>query len=262
MTLKVRCLLFFLLCLSSCKSEKEAPELPLFFESRSVVQNLGEGCEQPKNDCPGISIFYPKAAGPEEISEKINKAVEEHIITLISSEESPGISSLKELTDRFIADYENTARDFPQEPSWEAYIFGRIYYKGEHLISIGMNSEIFMGGAHGYRGLTFINLDPGTGEKYSHEELFTPGFKDLVEKKFREEQEIPPDAEINSTGFWFENEEFHLPANIGFEQNKVLLIYNAYEIAAYSAGDIYMEIPKEEVESHLKVNTFAEILPE
>ena len=125
-----------------------------------------------------------------------------------------------------------------------------------------MNSEIFMGGAHGYRGLSFLNFDPGTGEVYSHQDIFTPEFKDLVEKKFREEQSIPPEANINSTGFWFEDESFHLPSNIGFENNKVLLVYNAYEIAAYSAGDIYIEIPKEEIESYLKVNTFAENTPE
>lgn len=101
--------------------------------------------------------------------------------------------------------------------------------------------------------LPFLNFDPTTGKQYSQEELFTPEFTDFIEDIFRKEQNIPAEENINSTGFWFENDTFHLPENIGFEEEKVILIYNSYEIAPYAAGDIYMEIPIEEVRPFLQI---------
>ena len=244
-------LLFILL--ASCKSDKDSSETTLFFENKSIVETAGENCARLENNCSIISMHFPIAAGTSEISEELNREIKEEIIDIISSVEGSRPASLEDLAENFIEDYRKTSGDFPQEPSWEAYVNGRIYHKDENLISVGINSEIFRGGAHGYRGLTFLNFNPETGELYTYEDLFTPEFKEYAENVFRQKQEIPEGENINSTGFWFENDTFQLPSNIGFEEDKVLLVYNAYEVAPYSAGNFYIEIPKEEVESFLKV---------
>lgn len=242
-------LIFF----AACKSDKKEPENTLFFENETLVKTQGEDCHIPQNQCAIISIDYPVATGPQGISKRINSSVKEYIIGIISSEAAEQISSLEELADDFIEDFIHTAEDFKEEPAWEAYINGRIYSKDDALISIGINSEIFRGGAHGYRGLSFLNFNPETGEQYSHDDLFTPEFRDYTEKIFREQQGIPAGEDINSTGFWFENNAFQLPQNVGFEKDNILLVYNAYEVAPYSAGNFYIEIAREEVESYLKL---------
>lgn len=245
---------FFLLLLflTSCAEEKEKKDLPLRFEKESIVKKAGQNCDTAEYDCTIISLEVVKAKGAE-ISENINAQLEEHVIQLISSEEEPAASSLEELSENFISDYREAAESFSEEPPWEAYLNENVYLKSEELLSIGITTEIFSGGAHGYKTLTFLNFNPKTGEKYSAEELFTPEFSEFVEEKFRSKFDIPSEENINSTGFWFENDQFRLPENIGFEEDKVILVYNSYEIAPYAFGDVYMEIPMEEVRPFLKI---------
>lgn len=241
------------LIFSACKSDKKEPEPILFFENQSLTKSEGEACEKPENQCTVISIDYPVATGPKDVSEKINNSLQEYIIDIVTTVEDSSTSTFEELADNFIADYINTAKSFPEEPTWEAYVSGSITQESEHLVSISLNSEIFRGGAHGYRALSFLNFNPETGERYSHDDLFTPEFKGYAEKIFRREQEIPAEENINSTGLWFENDVFQLPLNIGFDGENVILIYNAYEVAPYAAGNFHIEIPKEEVQPYLKV---------
>ena len=246
-----RIFLLFLL-LNSCAEEKEKKDLPLRFEKESIIKKAGQNCDTAEYDCTVISLEVVKAKGAE-VSENINAKLEEHVIQLISSEENPAATSLEQLSENFISDYKEAAESFSEEPPWEAYLNENVYLKSEDVVSIGITAEIFSGGAHGYKTLTFLNFNPKTGERYSADDLFTPEFTVFVEEQFRSKYDIPSEEHINSTGFWFENDIFHLPENIGFEKDKVILVYNSYEIAPYAAGDIYMEIPLEEVRPFLKI---------
>ncbi|GHA36270.1 hypothetical protein GCM10007103_17220 [Salinimicrobium marinum] len=253
MTSKYFYFALLLVFVTACKSDKKEPENILFFENESLTKSEGEACEKPENQCTVISLDFPVATGPDEVSGRINKTLENYIIEIVSSVEDTTTTSLEELADDFIADYLSTTSDFPEEPTWEAYVTGKVFYTSANLISIGINSEIFRGGAHGYRALSFLNFNPENGAQYFQEDLFTPEFKDYAEMVFREDQDLPEEDNINSTGFWFEEDTYQLPVNIGFDEDNVILIYNAYEVAPYSAGNIHIEIPKEEVESYLKV---------
>jgi hypothetical protein len=252
MTRRILQILMIVLLFSACQDEKKPAEIPLRFEKQSIVKKAGENCETAEYDCTVISLEVLKAKGPQEISEKINNTLEDHVISTISSEEDPNIRTLEELTHSFISDYKKAVQSFSSEPPWEAYLNQSLYHQDEQLLSIGITAEIFSGGAHGYKSLSFLNFDPQTGEQLSWKDIFTPEFKNYAEQLFRKEYDIPTEENINSTGFWFENEAFHLPANIGFTEEEVILVYNSYEIAPYADGDFYLEIPMEEVRPFLK----------
>ncbi|MBT8296515.1 MAG: DUF3298 and DUF4163 domain-containing protein, partial [Gramella sp.] len=168
----------------------------------------------------------------------------------------------EELAENFIEDYKEAASEFPEyELAWEATINGKIFYRSAKVISVKFNTDIFTGGAHGYRSTNYINFDPETGRILSIEDLFTSDFQDMVEKDFREKQEIPGGENINSTGMLFENDEFHLPENIGINEELVILHYNAYDIAPYANGNFILTYPKAEIEQYLKIKeTTAEAL--
>lgn len=241
------------LLLISCQDQEKKKTPKLTFEKETLVRTLGENCEAEVYDCTVISLEVIKASGPEPVSGKINNALRHHAITLLSPEEDPEIATLEELAEQFIADYKRAASDFSQEPPWEAYLNASIYKKEQNLLSVGISTEIFSGGAHGYKSLTFLNFDLESGEILHWKDIFKPEFKSFAERKFRSEQKIPENTSINSTGLWFENDRFQLPDNIGFTEEEVILIYNAYEIAPYAAGDFYMEIPLEEVRPFMKI---------
>ncbi len=244
--------IFIVSCQDEKQDRKEEKKVPLRFEKESIVKKTGENCDTREYDCTIISLEVVRAKGPAEVSEEINQALDSHVISLVSSEEDPSVPNLERLANKFILDYRQAAENFSEEPPWEAYVNESVFLKTDSLVSIGVSTEIFTGGAHGYKVQTFLNFDPTTGKLYTQKGLFSPEFRNYVEKRFRKEHGIPAEENINSTGFWFENDSFHLPENIGFTKDNVILVYNSYEIAPYAAGDIYMEIPMEKVRPFLK----------
>lgn len=246
--------LLLVLVFSGCKDDTEVEKsTPLSFKKESIVKKAGANCDTALYDCTVITLDVVRARGASEVSEEINRNLDQHLISLISSEANPEISNLEELSEKFLEDYREAAESFSEEAPWEAYVAENIYLRNEAIVSIGITTEIFSGGAHGYKTLTFVNFNPETGEVFSPNEIFTPEFSSFVETRFRQEQGIPESDNINSTGFWFENDSFSLPENIGFSEDKVILVYNSYEIAPYAAGDIVMEIPLEEAQPFLKI---------
>ena len=217
------------------------------------MKKAGENCDTAEYDCSIIALDVVRATGTNQVAEEINRKLDEHVIELISTRQDAEIADLEQLTEKFLSDYREAAENFSEEPPWEAYVDEKVYTRSDSLVSVGITTEIFSGGAHGYKTLTFLNFDPSTGKILSKNDIFEEEFTGFVEHRFRQEQGIPEDENINSTGFWFENETFSLPENIGFSEDKVILVYNSYEIAPYAAGDIVMEIPMEEVRPFIRI---------
>ncbi|NJW52870.1 DUF3298 and DUF4163 domain-containing protein [Salinimicrobium oceani] len=246
-------LLLIMIVFTGCRKDKEEKVSALNFKKESIVKKAGANCDTAEYDCSVITLDVVRARGASRVSEAINKNLDAHIINIIASDAKPEISDLDQLSEKFLDDYREAAESFSEEPPWEAYINENLYFKSDSLLSIGVTTEIFSGGAHGYKTLTFLNFNPNTGEVLSAKEIFTSEFSSFVEQRFRQEQGIPEGENINSTGFWFENDSFSLPENVGFTEDKVILVYNSYEIAPYAAGDIVMEIPLEEVRQFVKI---------
>lgn len=246
-------LLLFSILFVACKNEPKVEEVPLEFEKVSVVKKSGEGCLTDDFNCSIISLDLPLAKGPGEVSEKINLRIREHVFSLAYSEEPSQAPDYEEFAKEFIINKKKVETEFGESVPWRAIVTGEVISETENLLSIAVSSEIFTGGAHGYASTSFFNFDPNTGAVYSHEDIFTPEFTAFAEKAFRERYDIPEADPINSTGLWFEEETFHLPINIGIDTEKVILIYNSYEVASYAEGDFRLEFPLEDVAPFLKL---------
>lgn len=236
--------------LVGCKNDNEE----LVFEDFFIEEISEKDCNPEEENCAFISIRTPLALKEGERSKKINRRIEEHIRETVDYQEMRKIRSLEALAQRFIDDYEASAEEFPEyNIPWEASVNGRINYRDPELISMEFRTGIFTGGAHGYTSITFLNLNPETGESYSVNELFEADFKAYAEELFKKNNEIAQDSPINSTGMFFENDEFHLPKNIGFRKDELILRYNPYEVASYAEGGIQLEIPLKDARRFLKI---------
>src|SRR5699024_277078 len=113
---------------------------------------------------------------------------------------------------------------------------------------------LFTGGAHGYGGVHFLNFDAQSGKYLTAEDMISdiPALTDFVEKKFRQKYNIPPNVDINSQGFFFDDGKFALPENMALTDNELILLYNPYEAASYSEGQIRFVFPRKTVEKWLK----------
>ncbi|GGG29181.1 hypothetical protein GCM10011532_10810 [Christiangramia forsetii] len=241
-------------CADEKKESQNEVKKGLSFSSKTIEKRL-DNCKPEQGECTFISMTFPVAENGTGESQNINKHIEHFLINTIDYQDEGGVEKPEELAVNFIKNYKETAQEFPEyELPWEATINGKVAYKDANLISLKFNTDIFTGGAHGYRSTRYMNFNAENGVILESKDLFTSEFMEYVEKDFRKKQKIAMAENINSTGMFFENDEFHLPINIGVTAESIILHYNAYEIAPYSAGNFIMTYPRTEIEEFLKLS--------
>jgi len=245
--------LLFLACADEKKETENKAETSLHFSTEAIEKSL-DNCEPENGKCTFISLIYPVAEKGEGEAKNINKVIEQFLLETIDYQDKESTEKPEDLATNFIQNYKKTAQEFPEfELPWEATVHGKVAYQNEHVISLKFNTNMFTGGAHGYSSTRYFNFDAKTGKVLKPKDLFKEEFADYVEKDFRNKHNIPMDEDINSTGFFFEEGNFHLPLDIGFTEEKIILHYNAYEIAPYATGSTVLSYPRSEIESFLKL---------
>ncbi|RAV29506.1 DUF3298 and DUF4163 domain-containing protein [Sinomicrobium soli] len=245
---KLAPVLVFLL-ITGCEKTEE-----LSYSTHKIATDTGN-CEN--DQCAKVKVNFPVATSSTDIAEKINAIIEDKIIsTFIIDPDSKKEKTVEDAVENFKNEY---LRDKEMQPDfafgYEAEIQGEVLYRGTKLHSLAFSSFMYTGGAHGYSSLTYINIDPASGKTYDNDELFTDkeAFLKVAEQKFRKQEKIPEGSNINSTGFWFENDTYQLPENIGFTKDNIILHYNAYDISSYAEGGKTVEIPIGEIKQYLAI---------
>jgi len=110
----------------------------------------------------------------------------------------------------------------------------------------------YTGGAHGNGFMEYHQVDKKTGKLLSLDDFISdiPELTAIADVIFREGNELTFDSDLQKEGYWFDDGLFKLNENFLFEDGKLVFVYNAYEIAPYSAGSITIEVPLKKI-SHL-----------
>lgn len=232
-------------------------ETPLTFENKDYNATTLEACSN--GICPEIEIHKLTASGAGELSDSINKIVDDVLVSnlVMDPDDSEKIKTFDTAIAYFISSYRTYRDEFPESGAgYEFQSKSSVSYENEELLCIVFENYSFWGGAHGYGSTTFVNVDKQTKKVLDEDNLFKDkaAFLKIAEEKFKNKYKIPQDANINSTGYFFENDTFILPSNIGFSENELILIYNPYEIAAYAEGQLTLKLPLSEVQEYLKPN--------
>lgn len=236
--------LLVLLLLASCRSDST-----LEMQTREFI---GEDCQ----NCPLVQISIPEASDRSTLGKSVNTALREEIITLLDYDEERSAEDIPGAIADFQSGFQNLQEEFPEELTrWEARVEAIISYEDPNFLGLEVYTYIYTGGAHGYAANRFLNFDKKTREELYPDELFADidAFRKIAETTFRAQYEIPSEAPINSTGFMFEDNKFHLPENIGFTAEGLVLHYNPYEAASYADGNLVLVFPMEKVSPYLAV---------
>lgn len=239
-------LVFLFLLFTSCNKG-------LSFDNETFEKKSTIPC---KIDCPQIIIEIPVAKNIPVVADSINKKLFLVIKEIVYFGEEPlKLNDYNKLATSFIASYEEMHKKFPSETfGWEAKIKGNIEFESEQILNIKLDHYTFTGGAHGYQGYRSLLFHPKTGKTIFCDQIFKneKEFKAFAEKEFRNKYKIPEKANINATGLMFENDKFHLPQNIFYTEEGLLLYYNSYEAASYADGPKEILFPYEVVGKYLK----------
>jgi len=248
--LKLLILSSILIGLVRCKHKES-----FTFQKRTIAINDFFDCQTV--ECAITEIFIVESIHENGVSQKINKEIENVVIASLNTEENPTVNSAEEAVQHFNTAYQNLKKEFPEEiVPYEASVNCEISFQNSNIVSVCIDSYIFTGGAHGSGRSTYLNMDVRTGEVLQNKKLFKDydNFLSFVEQAFRKQQNIPQDQSINSTGFFFENDSFSLPENIGITDTHIILYYNDYEISSYAEGPIQLKLNKEEVTDYFVAN--------
>jgi hypothetical protein len=114
----------------------------------------------------------------------------------------------------------------------------------------------FTGGAHGNSVHNFYTIDLNSKKVLKLKDICTniPELEKRMEVVFRTFFELSPTQNLEEAGFWFANNQFKLNNNFYFDNEKIVFLYNQYEVAAYAVGQIWLEIPLNAVKDILTIN--------
>ena len=208
-----------------------------------------------KSENAKINITYPKAEGNEKVADRINKTLENFLANEINmSEKSDKNLSLEEAIKAFDNEYKTFKEDFSDSTQeWEALIESEVNYENETILCVTVNSYLDTGGAHGNSHVTFLNFTKASGQRLERTDIIKDeeGLKKLAFPYFEKATKpLSNDEEVQDMFF---GEAFHLPENIGFNAEGVILLYNIYEIASYAQGVTEFTIPYAEAKPFLKI---------
>ncbi|MDO5978649.1 DUF3298 and DUF4163 domain-containing protein [Flavivirga spongiicola] len=200
-----------------------------------------------------VEVNIPDAKGNEGIANQINLIIKKTVVALLHTGEQDSITSksIEESITLFNKEFQTFKTDFPETAQqWEAQIDGEVMFQSSEIISIAITSYVNTGGAHGTLNISFLNFETETGNLISNDKLFKDidGFEKVAKTYF--------DKTVKDKDAIFDIETFKLPANIAYNEEGVILLYNIYEIAPYSTGIIEFTIPFEKVDSLLHFNSF------
>ena len=239
-------ILLFVFLFIACQEEKT-----LVFEALILDETR---C----SECPEVVINIPKAVEKSKVGETINSSIQEEIIEILNYDDENDATTIKDAVKTFSQGYWDLKKLYPEETTvWEATIDGLVTFEDDSIITIELNTYLFTGGAHGYSSKRYLNFDKSNGVELENWQLFQDrkNFESFAEQKFRDQEQIPTEEPINSTGLMFERDRFYLPENIGFTTEGIKLHYNPYEVASYADGPIEVTLPFKEVEPFLTKRT-------
>jgi len=209
-----------------------------------------EDCET-EDFCTRISIELPQITKCAKSldNEKINRDIRQ-LVASGALEAKDSQKNLEAICIDFIRDY----KSFESKVSdgvvpWELEIVARIITNDQRFISVIVEEESYLGGAHGNHQVKFLNYDVLSGKPLKLDEIPVDieQFKKLAEQIFRENKRIAPQADLQQEGYTFDGNQFSLPENFGIENNHIILYYNNYEIAPYSMGPTELRIPLQSI---------------
>jgi len=223
----------------------------LTYEEKVYSNKRRENCE---GECTTIKLelieFHPKNI----VRELINENIFEKICTMSSISKDCQVMNYNQLVNTFVEDYQKA-----EYTHAELNISTSVSFQNANIINIRMNTSEYFGEVHGNYNMFSLFFNPKTGQEISVENIFTDreGFRQIAEDFF-----INPhigrgnmylgQENMNSHGFWFEDDIFDISENIIITPDIVTLFYNPYEIASYTNDTLRVEIPMREVRRFIK----------
>lgn len=257
-----------IITLFSCGGKKESPQATIeatveeglkttLFEFNDTTRLVPHMSASPTL---AINITLPVIdAGKQSITDNINQAI---AYTLFESNDNSLVAACGTFADARKKEYAEMLPEYinlRETSSGPLHWFNNYYlitgeakkgYKG--IINYTIYFEEFTGGAHPNSSYTVLNFNPENGEEILLDAIFTPGYETELEKKITEsilaQYNASNATELKEKGI----EGIYISNNFILDKEEITFIYNKYDIAPYSEGDIFVSLSYDSLKDILK----------
>ena len=116
--------------------------------------------------------------------------------------------------------------------------------------------EEFTGGAHPSSYYTVLNFNPETGEEIVLSDILKEDYEvqltDILINNLARQLQVKDIEGIREKGYLYQDSEMFISNNFILDNEKIVFIYNKYEIAPYALGDIMIDVTYDEIKYLLK----------
>ncbi len=247
-----------LLLLSACSQSKKENDIKVFtIEKKAEWGNCDEGA------CVTISFSYDSLASQNYDVDFINN----FSLTLFKNDLKQKFSGFKELfkkvSQKFISEYRDFINDMPDyKVPWDYREKFEVIEINLPYVAAQFDFYSFTGGAHGNTTTNYYNFDVENQTILEYDKLFTDQEKsaldEIGEKILRAKYKVKENEKLTDAGFWFgKNKGFSLNGNFLILHDGLKFLFNQYEIAPYSMGQIEIFIPKEKLPESVREKLYA-----
>jgi len=195
------------------------------------------------NDCPYIEVEL------QQIEDSILKAlIEKELVNLVYiQEKQPKFATINELSQYF----------WPKtEGQWNIYLQSKVLRQKQHLLVVELNSDTYLGGAHGSPVTKYLNINRQNQQILSLKDMLVTGqeqaFWALVKKLHQQWLKQNDLADPDLMAAW----PFVTTDNIALGEQGIIVKYQAYAIAAYAFGQPEFVVPYSQLQGILKPEFF------
>lgn len=224
-----------------------------------------------------ITIDYNYLAdsnATDTIAQRINKTVQSTLLGKEYASLAPE-AAVDSFKNTYLANYRKDVNELYQEdikngtpadelPSWYNYEYSLTtkFSDGREGI-LNFTSEIFeyTGGAHPNTWGIWMNFDKNDGALLTLKDVFMAGSEKPVAQLLlgeliteisdrMEDTSIKSLQDLQNVGI-LTSTDMYLPDNFLLEKEEITFMYNRYDIAPYSVGDITLSLPYTEIEKYM-----------
>ena len=235
---------------SSCSPSGDSPSDVVIRHRDTSVIIRSPDCKGLLEECGGVQITFPVyVGGDEEALEAINKRIEAFFVDQLGyGEDDAGPApSIREAAEMLMEEYETTLADFPYLNQVWIVQGTAVPLTIDSIICTEAEVFAYLGGAHPNTTVIFDLARAKDGKPVDIATLASDfdSFLRAAEAAFRHTVGMDPDdGDYASQGFWFKDNVFALPENVGVSSDSIILHYNSFEIAPYSMGTVRCTLPR------------------
>ena len=244
MNMMRRLLLFFTAFVFLFACQSPAPKAPLHPPLKSELQKVERKMCVNDSTCVLLSISYPTLVGGDvAVTDLLNNDIQRVYRNIVDMEDKYAQLAFPVMLDSASNALGNVFKQFRAEmpesavTEWNLNASGNVPVLNNRIITVEIQSDSYLGGAHPSSALTIITYDLATGKALTAADFLkdTNAVLPLLEKAYKTEKNIPENGSLSD--FLFEDfPTLPLPKNVAVEPKGIRFYYNDYEVAPHAVG--------------------------